>query len=737
MEFEKNTLLFGADPTPRIVAIELGETGTVKVYRREKDGSTIADVEPFHPLVWADSDVVDLGIEAEKLRGDLKYGWLITVDSWKELIALRNGLKNAGRDFFAFTDPVQHYLTATGRTLFKDLSFEELKRMQLEVLSSEGDDDHLMSIALSDSTGWEELIVVDSKNIEESERNAFKRLAALIKERDPDVIEGHNLFRAHLSYLVARAKKLKTKLDWGRTRLRQGYDTAEGGGFLRSRPSRLQIAEKTIDYPKFTIDGRHFVDTFLLAQFYDVGMRSLAGFERTDVARHFDLCDSEQISALTGKELKRAYLENSETFRRRALCGVRETRALSDLLSPSYFIQAQIFPYNYQDVIVRGNATRINALFLREYFRQRHSIPELPMPRAFEGGYTDIFFTGVAHNVWHCDIASLYPSVMLQFECFPATDQLQIFRHLLTDVRTFRLEAKAEMRAEQDPPRQHHLQALQNTFKILLNSFYGYLGFAQGHFADFDAAARVTQIGRDLLKKMIEWLNAHGAQVIEVDTDGIYFVPHDETDIDDLQKGLGKELPSGIDVEIDEQFDSMFSYKAKNYALLTKDGDVIIKGGALKSRGLEKFQRVFLEEMIKLIMQGKPEAVGDLRNEFDRKIRNREWKIDMLMKTDTLQDSLDKYRAKIAGSARNRAAAYELALASGRNYKPGDQISYYIKAMPKKVPAYEAAKPASEFDPQNRDENVDYYVAKLDDLMKKFSGLTTVASGPKQENLAL
>jgi hypothetical protein len=71
VEFEKNTLLFGADPTPRIVAIELGETGTVRVYRREKDGATIADIEPFHPFVWADSDAVDLGIEAEKLRGDL------------------------------------------------------------------------------------------------------------------------------------------------------------------------------------------------------------------------------------------------------------------------------------------------------------------------------------------------------------------------------------------------------------------------------------------------------------------------------------------------------------------------------------------------------------------------------------------------------------------------------------------------------------------------------------------
>jgi DNA polymerase elongation subunit (family B) len=384
-------------------------------------------------------------------------------------------------------------------------------------------------------------------------------------------------------------------------------------------------------------------------------------------------------------------------------------------------------------VIVRGNATRINALFLREYFRQRHSIPEMPMVRTFEGGYTDIFLTGVARNVWHCDVASLYPSVMLQFDCFPATDRLQIFRHLLTDLRTFRLEAKASMRAvSNDPPRQRYFHALQNTFKILINSFYGYLGFAQGHFADFDAAARVTQIGRDLLKKMIDWLNARGAQVIEVDTDGIYFTPPPKIDIDELRSGLAKELPPGIEAEFDEQFDAMFSYKAKNYALLTRDGDVIIKGGALKSRGLEKFQRVFLEEMIKLLMQGKPEAISQLRDEFEGKIRGREWNIDMLMKTDTLQDSLEKYRQKIAGSARNRAAAYELALASGRNYRPGDQISYYVTGAGKKLAAYENAKLASKFDPQNRDENIDYYIAKLDELMKKFA---TLVPGPTQEQL--
>ena len=81
------------------------------------------------------------------------------------------------------------------------------------------------------------------------------------------------------------------------------------------------------------------------------------------------------------------------------------------------------------------------------------------------------------------------------------------------------------------------LQALQSTFKILINSFYGYLGFSQAHFADFDAASRVTEIGRDLLKKMVAWLRDQEAQVIEIDTDGIYFIPPSGCDVEELQRG--------------------------------------------------------------------------------------------------------------------------------------------------------------------------------------------------------
>ena len=41
----------------------------------------------------------------------------------------------------------------------------------------------------------------------------------------------------------------------------------------------------------------------------------------------------------------------------------------------------------------------------------------------------------------------------------------------------------------------------------------------------------------------------------------------------------------------------------------------------------------------------------------------------------------------------------------------------------------------SGFDLQNRGEKVDHYVAQLDELVKKFSGLTATAPAPKQESL--
>src|SRR5947207_14020784 len=76
-----------------------------------------------------------------------------------------------------------------------------------------------------------------------------------------------------------------------------------------------------------------------------------------------------------------------------------------------------------------------------------------------------------------------------------------------------------------------HLGALQQTFKILINSFYGYRCFAPGHWNDFQAANSVTAEGRVVVTALVERHTALGATVAEIETVGVYFVaPGDVSD---------------------------------------------------------------------------------------------------------------------------------------------------------------------------------------------------------------
>ena len=711
---EHDPVLFGADGTAGIVAVEFVAPDRVQVYRRE-GGKTVVEEAAHKPFAWATEPVPG---ELRELAGAGAFKFAVAFDNVTAFAKAKTTYK---RELFALNDLAHQYLLASGRTLFKGMAFTDLRRMQVDIEThtgaggamSDAARDPLLAIALSDSSGWEEILVVDEAT---EEKTVLEKFVARVRERDPDVIEGHNIFRFDLPYLDARARKCGLRLELGRD-----------GSALRSHPSRLQIAERLIQYRKFEIHGRHVVDTLFLVQFHDVGARELESFGLKAAARHFGVAEEGRVE-LGAREITEAHQSDRATFEKYALQDVRETRALSAALSPAWFTQTTIFPYNYQDVVIRGNATKINSLFLREYLRQGQAVPGLPEVERFEGGYTDIFFTGVARDVWHCDIASLYPSVMLAFGIFPKADTLGVFGDMLSRLRKFRLETKAAMRSAAGAEKSH-LDALQGTFKILINSFYGYLGFAQGNFADFAAAAAVTAKGRELLRGMVDWLRGRGAEVIEIDTDGIYFTPPKDATWDGLYEELAATLPAGIEVEFDARYAAMFSYKAKNYALLSEDGKLSIKGAALKSRGLEKFQRVFIERAVRALLEGKPESIPSMHAEFSQALRERLWEPGMFVKTEALQDSLEAYQKKIAASSRNRSAAFELALRSGRKMQAGDRVTYYITGTKKTVKAYESAKLIEEWDTQSRDENVAYYLAKLDELAGKFEAFVPASAG--------
>jgi DNA polymerase I len=360
---------------------------------------------------------------------------------------------------------------------------------------------------------------------------------------------------------------------------------------------------------------------------------------------------------------------------------------------------------------------------MRAYLAGRHSIPAPSAPTEVAGGYTEVRRCGVAHNVLHCDVTSLYPSLMIEGPHQPAADRLGVFLKLLEDLRSFRVQAKAAVR-ELTGAERRDLEALQQTFKILINSFYGYLGFSLGHFNDFAAANVVTRRGRELIKHAVDELEARGAQVIEVDTDGIYFVApfaiDDEAAAQTLLDEIGESMPAGIRLEIDGRYPAMFSYKMKNYVLMDDRGEITIRGSGLKSRGLERFQRHFMEQLFRLLLEDRREVIPQLYGDWRARIERHEIGIRELMKTETLQDSPELYREKVGGERRNVSAAYELALKATRPYLSGDQISYYVGGRGARVKVNAAAKMASDYDHGNPDENVEYYLAKLADLYEKF-----------------
>ncbi len=361
---------------------------------------------------------------------------------------------------------------------------------------------------------------------------------------------------------------------------------------------------------------------------------------------------------------------------------------------------------------------------MREYLRQRNSVPKPGEAGAFAGGYTDVFRHGVVRPVISCDVASLYPSILISNKLKPRADTLDVFLPLLRSLRNFRMEAKKRAITAEDTHQKDYYQALQQTFKILINSFYGYLGTRLHNFSDPRLAGEVTRRGREIIGQMVAWLRKEGAEPIEIDTDGIYFVPPPEVrtdkEVQELVQRLSDSLPSGIEVEMAGIYQAMFSYKKKNYALMDDKGNVTVKGSGLRSRGMEKYLREFLSSMIRLLLAGKEQQIHSLFKDYLDRIEAHQMGISWLAKTETLTESLDTYREKVAAKKRNPAATYELALASDRPYRAGDQVSYYVTGKAKTVRVYENSKLTSDYDPNSPDENVSYYQAKLHNLYKKF-----------------
>ncbi len=738
-----DTALFGRDAAPRIVDVQpllrgphAADGAAVRIYRRSEDGAHVtAEEAPFHPFFFLSDIDLLRGFARGRFRfqalaGDGFFRHLVVLRTWADYwdavrhVERATGAREGRTDaLYRIGSPAQQYLMQSGRACFRGMRFDEIHRLQLDIETyAEGrfpnasrPADEVIIVALSDNRGWQQLL---HQRPDISEKELLEELVQTIREKDPDVIEGHNIFKYDFGYLMKRCARHGVAFAIGRD-----------GSAPRTFDASMRFAERVVDFPGLKITGRHVIDTYFQVMAYDVFKRDLPGYSLKAAAKYFGFAP-EGRTYIEGRAIANAWKNDRDRLLAYALDDVTETKRLSRHLSGSTFYLTQMLPMPYGQAAQTGPAAKIESLFVREYLRRRHTLPQSAWGSQSVGGYTDVFVTGVVGPVVYAGVGGLYPSIMLHYDIQPKGDALALFPKLLRRLTDLRFEAKDAMQRTGDPERRGELDARQSSYKVLINSFYGQLGFSLAAFNDFEEADRVTRTGQKILRRMIREIRKRGGRVIEVDTDGVLFIPPEGVRGAEAERqfteALTEALPEGIRVGFDGRFQKMLSYKKKNYALLTYDGALKFKGSSLVARSNERFGRRFVYKAIRLLLD------EDLQGLHDRYLRTREqieqhdWKdVGSFARTETLKDTPAQYRADVEAGRRPPAASYELAIRhsenTGRPVRKGDRIRYYVTGTGAGVTAFENCKRAADWNPAAPDENTAYYLRRLDQFAQKFA----------------
>ena len=744
--------LWGWDDTPGIVSVWAELDGRATVWRR-LPGSLrlVRDDVRFRPWLLLPSldDLRHLGprlrperegpaphrVTVAELDGPGALRYLVRADDGRALqqALLRGASRRLGRRVDSLRDlearsivalpPEEQYLVATGRTYFRDLAFDDLRRFQLDLETTglDPDEDRIFLIAVRDPDGRTDILEAATLD-DAGEADLIHRLVSRIRAADPDVVENHNLHGFDLPFLAHRARLLAVPLALGRA----------GPPGLRHRPAARGASLRTDDNPlrraRYTVPGRELIDTMDAVRRHDFAARDLPGHGLKAVARHLGVASADR-EYLRGADVHAVFRRDPARVRRYAADDVAEAAAVARVLGGAAFALARMAPRRYERLADAGPATGvIDPLLVRAYLRAGAALPahETSDGTPHSGAALHLFATGVAHRIVKADVASLYPSLMRQYRIGPARDRLGVMLSLVDQLVERRLAAKAAGKAApRGSPERHTHDAMSAAMKLVVNSAYGYLA-AGGltRFSDIHAANDVTRHGRAVLTLLCRELAARGGTLLEADTDGVYFASPDTWTEDDEHRVVAEVaalLPPLVHLELDGRYAAMLSHEPKNYALRGHDGALTLRGVAFRSSRAEPFGEAFLRRALAHLLVDDVAGVRDVYVDTVLAVRRRA----IATRDVTARVRLTRPPAEYLESrGRRRELPYEAMLAAGRTtWFPNERIRVYRASGGRAALLPEADPDAPDDDgaiapggdAERRDYDVDYYVRILRD----------------------
>ena len=724
-------LLYGYNTEERIVAVHQLNDQTIRLYKRMEGKVLHQDVE-FFPFFLLSHEALIKGFPKKfwlkELNGGNFYRYIAAFTRWSEMweavhFILHQYNQNHSprissyqefKEILVRADAVRQFLLQSGMTFFKGMKFKELVQLHLDVQyapaggknrNKKNSGEQILVITIATSDGKEYAFNAQKQR----ERTILERCIRCINETDPDVIVGYDLFGTILPTLVRACERSHIPLSIGRDGIDLRTPTGYGGGSGEN------------EWLSFDVFGRHLVDLVPLAEAEIDTKRGEQSFTLTALAKHFSLPLSNENNIPVHKIVEE-WNHQPKNIINQSLRNIRIARDVYNHLSPPMFFLAQMCPFNFRMLTQFNAAARIESLMLREYIRQRHSVP-----RAVENSRAitippEIYSAGVFSDVLFAEMTGMYSSIILRLNSKPKTDELGVFLLLLTRLSELQKDMSSEVKGETSHAQEstYNVKAL----KRLIDSFHIYLGSARGLFSDSDQAEVVLTAGRAIQKDILSQIELFNATIIQSDDDGLFLLSPDNIVGEANQKNfidrLSSTLPGGTTLELTHRYKQMLSVRKNNYALLDQNDNVLIKGNTLISRGMERFLRVFIQRIIECLLTTDFKRMHHAYATAYTQVMQHKWTPADFCRTDIVRTDTETYQKDLETGQITAVPAMEAAVRSSLFVKANSKVSYYVTGTDAGISLNRSPRLADEWNPHQPDENTAYYLARLHEAIGKF-----------------
>lgn len=445
-----------------------------------------------------------------KLKGDNHYQYGKMFEFREEWEQKRRQLKK-NNDIYSIYDPKESFQVLKGYTYYRGLKPKDISILSFDLETTGllfNKDSKILLISNTfrqnlkqwdaGKEEWIDDFVIDKKLFSYDEFNdqgeMLKAWCKWVCEMDPSIICGHNINSFDLRYLEFIARKFDINLNLGR----DGSEMKTNHYESKFRKDGSQ----DLHYKKSSIYGREIIDTMFLSIKHDIATKKYPSYGLKSIIAVEGL-ESANRTFYDASKIRFNYQNPQEWVKIKEYCKDDSDDALKlfDLMIPAQFFLAQMVPKPMQAIVEGATGSQINSMMVRSYLQDGHSIPKASEVRHFEGAIS-IGIPGLHKNVLSFDVASLYPSIMLEYKVNDLfKDPDNNFLKILEILTNERLKNKKLAKETGNP----YYKDLEQSQKILINSCYGFKGAPGLNFNDLSGADFVTRKGREILQSAIKW----------------------------------------------------------------------------------------------------------------------------------------------------------------------------------------------------------------------------------------